>query len=195
MKSILTLFFLLWATSAYGQNAATPVKISVGNEATAVPFSQIVTSPIHPALQVGTEFDWRESDHFRLYPTVNIGYMFHKNLFQGLYINGELGFDVKFDFGLSLKSALGIGYLHTFTTQDEYQFKNGRYVNGRDKGNSRFMPSFTVGLGYRLQPGDYQSTELFLLYQSWLEYPYSPGFIPLMSHTNLQFGSKFYPFK
>jgi hypothetical protein len=32
-----------------------------------------------------------------------------------------------------------------------------------------------------------------VLYQSWLEYPYSPGFIPLMSHTSLQVGTKFYP--
>ncbi|MEM6540229.1 MAG: hypothetical protein AAF634_03665, partial [Bacteroidota bacterium] len=97
-------------------------------------------------------------------------------------------------FGINLKSKIGIAYLHTFSTQQEFQFEDGEYRSGRDKGNSRFMPSFTTGLGYRLHPTERNSSEIFLLYQSWLEYPYSPGFIPLMAHTNLHLGVKLYPF-
>lgn len=194
MKRIVLLIFTLFPLTSYAQDSTLPFRIMVGNEATAIPFTQVFTTPVHPAIQIGTEFDWRESDHFRLYPAVNIGYMFHKRLFQGIYLNGELGLDFKTNFGLNLKSALGLGYLRTFTTQQEFQFEDGRYKSDSDRGNSRIMPSLTVGLGYRLEPSDYQSTELFILYQSWLEYPYSPGFIPLMSHTNLQIGSKFYPF-
>ena len=179
--------------SVYGQNGR-PLTITLGNEATALPFTQVISTPVHPTIQFGTEFDWRESDHFRLYPAVNIGYMFHKKLFQGIYINGEVGLDFKTSFGLNLKSALGLGYLRTYTTQQEFQFENGRYKSGRDTGNSRIMPSLSLGLGYRFKPSDYRSTELFVMYQNWLEFPYSPGFIPLMSHTTLQVGSKFYSF-
>ena len=121
--------------------------------------------------------------------------MFHNNLFQGIYANLELGFDYKFDFGLNIKSSLGIGYLHTFTTQQEFRFENGAYVAKADRGNARIMPSFSLGMGYRLKPSDSQSTEIFVMYQSWLEFPYSPGFIPLMSHNSFHIGSKFYPFK
>ena len=178
----------------YAQNGQ-PLTIVLGNEATAIPFTQLVTAPVHPSIQIGTEFDWRESDYFRLYPKINVGYMFHDKLFQGIYINGEVGFDFKTGFGLNLKSALGLGYLRTFTTQQEFQFKNGRYKSGPDTGNSRVMPSFSLGIGYRLNPSNPGAAEVFVMYQSWLEYPYSPGFIPLMSHTSLQAGLKFYPFK
>ena len=172
-----------------------PLTLSFFNESTSVPYSSLLTSPVHPGIQLGTEFTWKESRHFRLYPSVSIGYMFHRKLFQGLYANIELGVDYKTSFGLNLKSKIGLGYLHTFSTQQEFQFKNGEYTSERDTGNPRLMPSFTTGLGYRLHPRKNDSPEVFLLYQSWLEYPYSPGFIPVMAHTSLHLGVKFYPFE
>lgn len=172
-----------------------PVKVSIFSESTSVPFSNFLPGPFHPGVQVGTEFGWKESNHFRLYPAVNIGYMFHSNLFHGIYVNAEVGFDYHFNFGLNIKSSLGLGYLHTFTTQQEFQFENGQYQSRTDRGNSRLMPSLSLGLGYRLDPSDSRSAEIFIMHQTWLEYPYSPGFIPLMSHSNTHVGSKFYPFK
>tara|TARA_R110000796_G_scaffold252571_1_gene388005 strand:+ start:52073 stop:52684 length:612 start_codon:yes stop_codon:yes gene_type:complete len=186
------LFYLLYALQSL--SAQQPVTISIFNESTTVPYTTFANAPIHPGAQIGTEFTWKENKYFRLYPSISIGYMFHKNLFKGLYANFELGVDYKTSFGLNLKSKIGLGYLHTFTTQQEFQFDEGSYKSKKDLGNSRLMPSFTTGLGFRLHPKKANSTEIFLLYQSWIEYPYSPGFIPLMAHTNLHLGAKFYPF-
>ncbi len=172
-----------------------PVVVSVFNEATTIPYTTFFNTPVHPGLQAGTQFRWKEGRHFSLYPTVNLGYMFHRKLFQGLYVNIEVAFDVKTGFGLNLKSGLGLGYLHTFNTQQEFQFSDGVYESKADKGNSRLMPSFTIGLGYNVKTGNAESAEVFVLYKSWIEYPYSPGFIPIMSHADIHAGVKFYPFK
>ncbi len=187
------LCFILFLT----QNvlAQQPVTLSIFNESTAIPYDRLFSTPIHPGVQIGTEFNWKESRHFRLYPSISVGYMFHRKLFQGLYANLELGFDYKTSFGLNLKSKIGLGYLRTFSTQQEFQFEDGEYKSRSDKGNSRLMPSFTTGLGYRLNQKENNSSEIYILYQSWLEYPYSPGFIPLMAHTNLHLGLRFYPFE
>jgi hypothetical protein len=174
--------------------AQQPVVVSFLNESTTIPYTTFLNDPIHPGVQIGTEFNWKESRHFRLYPSVSIGYMYHKKLFQGLYSNLELGFDYKTFFGLNFKTKIGLGYLHTFSTQQEFQFHDESYKSQRDLGNSRLMPSIIVGLGFRVQQKKENSPEIFVLYQSWVEYPYSPGFIPLMSHTNLHLGVKFYPF-
>ena len=175
--------------------AQQPVTISIFNESTTIPYTTFINTPIHPGFQVGTEFNWKETKHIRLYPSISIGYIFHKPLFQGIYANFEIGFDFKTNFGLNLKSKLGVGYLHTFTTKQEFQFENGQYESRGDRGNSRVMLSLSFGLGYRLNKKESESPEIFMLYQSWIEYPYSPEFIPLMSHTNLHLGFKFYPFK
>jgi len=121
--------------------------------------------------------------------------MFHRKLFQGIYLNADVGIDYQTNFGINIKSKLGLGYLHTFATQQEFQFDGKNYKRNADRGNARLMPSFTLGLGYNLDKYNPHSTEVYLLYQSWIEYPYSPKFIPLMTHTNLHLGTKFYPFK
>lgn len=189
------LFFIILVilipTSISGQTNY-PVKIAVSNEATAIPFTRFFATPIHPTIQIGTEYFYKTGPHFDVYQTGNLGYIFHNYLYQGLYLNTGIGYDYKFDFGLKLKSTFELGYLHTFTTQEEYQLENGEYVNGPDVGNSRLMPVLSLGLGYIITKEDRVRSEVFLLYKSWVEYPYSPDFIPVMTHINLEIGYKIY---
>jgi len=169
-----------------------PVKLAFSNEATAIPYTRLFTTPVHPCIQLGTEYQYKAGPHHEFYQTANLGYIFHNYLYQGIYLNTGIGYDYKFDFGLKLKSSFELGYLHTFTTQDEYQFRDEDYVNGADRGNSRLMPALSIGAGFLLNKGNSNSPEIFLLYKSWVEYPYSPGFIPVMAHISLEMGGKFY---
>lgn len=182
----------LFTMSIKAQKRPTPVTFSVLNEATAIPFTSFFSTPVHPGVQAGTRFMYKERKHMLLFQTINIGYVFHSKLYHGFFVNTELGYDYKFNFGLNLKTSLGIGYMHSFTTQKEYKFENGSYQSARDKGNSRVMFSLGTGIGYRLHKNNPLSTEIFIMYQSWAEYPYSPGFIPLMTHTSLQLGTTFF---
>jgi len=190
-KVVFTSLVFLMTLSVFGQKKF-PLTIAIGNEATAVPYTRFFTTPIHPTLQVGTEFVYNSAQHFRFYQTANVGYIFHNYLYQGYYLNTEVAYDYIFSFGLVLKARFGLGFLHTFATQEEYQFKDGEYVNGPDWGNIRLMPVFSLGLGYQLDKASADSPELFVLYKSWVEYPYSPGFIPIMTHINLNLGIRFY---
>lgn len=167
-------------------------EIAVFNESTSVPFSGVALRPLHPGVQIGTDIPWHESKNHKTYISLNLRYIFHKNLFRALSINLELGYDFKANFGMNLKTSVGVGYMHSFNVNKEYLFKNGRYTENKDRGNSRFVPSFSYGLGYRFKPDTFHSNEIFAKQQYWLEMPYSPGFIPLMSHANTMLGGKFF---
>lgn len=188
---LLIMVGMLCLTGAAKGQRAWPLKVALGNEATAIPFTLLPVETIHPTVQVGTEFRYKTGAHAYRYQTLNVGYMYHQYLFQGVYINSEFGYDYLLSQHLSFKSHIGLGYLHTFVTGTEYQLQDGVYELGSDKGNARMMPSLSLGLGYRMRKEDAQSPELFLLYKSWVEYPYSPGFIPVMTHVNLEIGIKF----
>jgi hypothetical protein len=190
IKSILISLLILVCLDSLSQEI--PVRVAFGNEATAIPYTKFFSTPFHPVAQIGTEFAYKENTHNYLYQTANLGYIYHKYLYQGIYLSTELGYDYRFDFGLNLKAMFGLGYLQTFAVSDEYQFKDGEYVLGKDWGNARLMPSLSIGAGYRIKPADTHSPEIFVLYQSWVEYPYSPGFIPLMTHIDLMVGMKFF---
>jgi hypothetical protein len=166
------------------------MSFSVYNQSTAIPFTRFVTTPVHPGFQVAAEFDLNDRPHGRAFTAAHLGYFFHRHLAQGFYLGGDLGFETRTRFGLSIAGMFGVGYLRTYATKPEFIFQNGSYLRRPDKGNGRLMPSLSLETGYYFGPARH-STQLFVRYQSWLEYPYSPGFIDIMSHINLHLGVRF----
>lgn len=191
MKSILILIFIT-PIILFGQGKLIPVNISIYNESTAIPFTRFVTTPIHPGMQLGTEFDYKSKVHSRLFQTANVFYFYHNYLSQGVGINTELGYEYRLKSGLAFSGLLGVGYMHTFATTEEFSFSNGRYEKKRDKGNARLYPSLSIDMGYFLKKAEKNSPKIFIRYQSWAEYPYSPDFIPVMTHINLHLGARFF---
>lgn len=191
MKLILYIILFFVAESLHAQQKKIPVQISLYNEATAIPFTKLITTPIHPGIQVGAEFTYKETEHFRLFQTVNLSYYFHEQLNHGISINTELGGEYLTSSHFSFGALIGVGYLHTFATTKEYVFGDGQYTIATDKGNARIAPSLSLDVNYQLNKIELTSPKIFVRYQSWIEYPYSPGFIPLMSHINVHIGAKF----
>jgi hypothetical protein len=191
MKSAILILLMAMAQCLLAQEKAIPIHVSVFNEATAIPFSKFFTLPIHPGLQVGTEFNYKATAHSRLFQTANLSYFYHAQLNQGIALSSELGYEYRLRMGLAFSGLVGIGYLHTLATTKEYVLQNGQYTEKSDRGNARLYPSLSLDLGYYLRKDDARSPKIFLRYQAWAEYPYSPGFIPVMTHINLHVGAKF----
>lgn len=192
MKKLFIILGYILPNVLFGQEKVIPINVSIFNEATAIPFTRFVTTPIHPGIQIGTEFNYKVREHTRLFQTANLSYFYHNYLAQGIGINTELGYEYRLKYGLAISGLLGLGYMHTFSTCEEFTFSNGQYVKKADKGNARLYPSFSIDVGYYLKKSEANSPKLFLRYQSWVEYPYSPGFIPAMTHINLHIGAKFF---
>ena len=193
MKHIINAFlFLFFTFSLFAQKSTFPVNVSVFNEATAIPFTKMITTPIHPGIQLGTEFNYNDKSHSRLFQTANINYFYHKHLSQGIGLYTEFGYEYRLNFGLATQALVGIGYMHTFGTSEEFTFLNGNYEKKADTGNSRVYPSLSFDIGFYIRKNEKNSPKLFIRYQSWIEYPYSPGFIPVMTHINLHIGTKFF---
>lgn len=190
-NSGLLLVALLAPVVLFGQGKI-PLSISVFNESTALPFTRFFTAPIHPGIQAGTEFDYRDKNSSRLFQTANICYFFHNHLAQGIGLSTEFGYEYRLKFGLAIEGLLGVGYMHTFTTAEEFTFSNGHYEQKADGGNARLYPSLTLGVGYYVKKSEPSSPKIFIRYQAWAEYPYSPDFIPVMTHISLHLGAKFY---
>jgi hypothetical protein len=186
------LFFIIMTTPAilFGQLRQVPVNISLFNESTAIPFTRFLTIPVHPGIQIGTEFNYKIKEYSRLFQTADICYFYHNYLAQGIGLHTELGYEYRLKNGIALSGLLGIGYMHTFATTEEFTFSDGKYEKKADRGNARLCPSFSVDIGYYVNNTVKNSLKIFIRYQSWAEYPYSPGFIPIMTHINLHAGVK-----
>ncbi len=188
-KNMLLFLLLTISPVTDAHNKPKPISISFFNESTAIPFSRFFTSPIHPGIQFGTEFNYKVREHSRLFQTTNICYFYHSHLAQGIGLNTESGYEYRIKGGLALAGLLGVGYMHTFVTAEEFIFTKGYYEKKPDKGNGRLYPSFSLDIGYYLKKTEKNSSKIFIRYHSWAEYPYSPGFIPVMTHISLHIGA------
>ena len=183
---------ILLSAGCLAQNGSLPLNLSLFNESTAIPYTRFFTTPVHPGIQIGTEFNYQTKAHSRLFQTANVYYFYHRYLAQGYGLSTDFGYEYRSNLGVAFSGLIGVGYLHTFTTAEEFTFSNGKYEKRPDKGNARITPSLALEAGYYLKPKETSSSKIFIRYQSWVEYPYSPGFIPLMSHINLHLGFKFF---
>lgn len=183
---------LLVSIRLSAQSKPIPLSISLFNESTALPFTRFFTLPIHPGIQLGTEWNYKQGDHGRLFQTANVFYYHHRNLAQGVGIHSELAYEYRLKFGLAFQGMFGLGYMHSFRTAEEFDFVDGEYVAKSDLGSARLYPSLSLDVGYYLNKENAHSPKIFLRYQSWVEFPYSPGFIPVMTHINLHLGAKFF---
>ena len=192
MQKIIIILILIVPKILLGQDKGISINISVFNESTAIPFTQFVTTPIHPGIQIGSEINYKLRERSRIFQTANINYFYHNHLAQGIGFNTEFGYEYRMKFGLAFEGLIGVGYMHTFVTAEEFTFANGQYEKRPDKGNSRFYPSISLDVGYYLKKEDRTSPKIFIRYQSWAEYPYSGDFIPVMAHINLHLGVKLF---
>ncbi len=165
-----------------------PLGISVFNESISIPGTKFIATPIHPGIQVGTEFKWNRSFENHLYQTANLGYFFHNHLFQAILASSELGYDYRFKFGLSLKTRFGVGYMFAMPTQHVYVFEDGAYRESGNGAMSKFQATLSIGAGYRFKPSAAYSPEVFILYQAGAIVPFSAGFIPAITQTNVHIG-------
>lgn len=183
------LSMLLWIPSmSYGQHPVA-ISFSIFNESTAIPFTRFFTTPVHPGIQFGGEVAYHHNMKSRLFQTANLSYYYHRYLAQGIALSTEFGYEYRLKAGLAFSGRLGIGYLHTFATAEEFKYEQGQYISRPDKGNARLYPSIGLDLGFYLKQDELYSPKIFLRYQPWIEYPYSPDFIPVMTHIHLHLGA------
>jgi len=192
MRKTVLLILTFIPLLALTQVKSVPINLTFFNESTAIPFTSFFTTPVHPGIQIGTEFNFKEKPQTRFFQTANLCYFYHNYLNQGFALYSEVGYEYQLRTGFSFTGLFGLGYMHTFNNAEEFTFKDVSYQKKTDKGNTRLFPSFSLDFGYYLFKDKQNSPKVFIRYQSWAEYPYSSGFIPVMTHINLHLGTKFY---
>lgn len=184
-------FFL--STYCIAQGKKIPVTISLYNESTSMPFTKVFSLPLHPGIAISTEFDYNKSPvKSRIFQTLGVNYYYHKHFNQAVTFLTEFGYEYRFKVGIELSALLGLGYMRGFRTKTEYEYKNGGYVIAKNVGVGRVTPSFSMETGYYLSSLEKNNIKIFARYQIWIEFPFSPGFIALLPHSNFHLGVKFF---
>ncbi|MDX1907316.1 MAG: hypothetical protein SF053_09805 [Bacteroidia bacterium] len=102
--------------------------------------------------QLGIERYLATTANFQVIGSLSITNYFVKQNFTAYSFNPRIGIRYTTDFGLTLESHLGLGYLYRSYKFDEYDVNSqGQVVSKGKASQSSVMPNLAIGIGYDLR--------------------------------------------
>jgi hypothetical protein len=189
MKSLLLIAFLLAGSSIIAQDSGSkngnfPLTITLFSESVSLPnFRNIFKNP-NLGIRIGTEIYYAKNESRQVIQTINLGYYYHKDFQNGLYLSSEFGYR-KFINKAFVDATLGVGYLLIDSALPRYERKGNDYERiGNTFG--RIMPTLGLGAGYQ-----FESVSVFSRYEMFGETPFGFNGVPALPHKALHVGTRF----
>ncbi len=173
-----------------------PVAVSVFNERhRAALHLKFPTLPIHLGVRVKVRNSTTTAKARTAFTKRPIGVIFTTTTWRRAhYLNTEISLRVPRQVGLAFETLLGVGNLHTSPPRRNMPLATRRILlRKRDKAQSAIMLFVGLGSGLLHPRQKHAGTKIFLRYQAWAEYPFSPDsrIPPHDPLTNLHLGVKF----
>ncbi|MET2983627.1 hypothetical protein [Aureibaculum conchae] len=167
------------------------ISATLFDEHIAAPFEIREDSPRHLGAAISYELSRKRSGVYQFAHIFQIGYYYHKNFNQAGFIAWKPKFELRFADTFNIHVILGVGYAHSFPTQQTYKFDNGKYKKKTNWGKPHFMPSVGFGAGLHLDKLGIP-IEIFGRYETFSLAPYAiKGRIPMTINTMLGLGVKY----
>lgn len=204
MRNSMTIFFLLLSVMFFHQKligqekkhekkwfSKHPVDFAFGNASVGMPFTNFLKSPFFPMVSIGTEFYYKQKEHFDFYQSARLNYYYAKYSTSGVVLNSEVGFRYRFNFNLFADAGIGVGYAHLFGPNAVFKQKNNsEYEQVTDWGTPRLQTDFFLSAGYDFSRNSKLPLSLYVKYANYIDILYSPD-IPALPHNIIQIGARY----
>lgn len=189
LKYVITLVVLLTFLQTNAQEfRSRPVTISIFTVATQFPGGKI--TPLHPGLELGTEFRYNHSVKNQWLQTIKAGGYYHQYSQTALQLYSELNYRRKIFQKMSGDAKLGMGYMYAIPDLQTFELKDGIYEEKKPSGRSQFMASVALGLRYHLSDSS-DGPQLFMNMQCFFQMPFIKSYVPVLPNTALHAGVAF----
>lgn len=173
---ILLFFFAHQTIVAQDKSQSISISLLKENSPTAIksllnPFQK----PFYFGGAIGYEWKRKQINSYSFHHVLQLGYYHHKLHHQNIFLMWKPKFQLTIAQRLHLKLFPGIGYAHTFPTQETYELKDGEYQRKDNFGKPHAMLSIGGGLGFQFQ----NNMEFFIHSEFAATLPYAPeGTLP-----------------
>ena len=132
----------------------------------------------HPGLIAGADVTLFSSGKTDIAAGLQTGYYYHRLNSHGLFIQPLIRVQRTFSSGFFLDAALGAGYLHMIPDGKVYEVVDGKAAEVSNCGSPNFMPSFSLGAGYKFWQKTSIPLAVSLSTGIFGEYPFNTYMLP-----------------
>ena len=171
------------------------LSFSLLNENVSFPAVKVFENPVHPGASLGAFFPFAGNEKSWLGIHPELGFYIHRKHENGMLLSCPVNYHYRFNFGMAIGGNIGIGYLHTFSNQQEFKLDNGTYKKSNSLGQPQLTVTTGIDLSYKFFKSRQHPMDVFAGYSFLVQLPYaSPVGIPLLPHTVFQIGTNWYLF-
>ena len=100
-------------------------------------------------IQIGVENYLATTNNYKIIGSFHFATFGVKQIFTAISFNPRIGLRYTADFGLTLESHIGLGYLQRFYKYDEFDVNSTGQIISKGKASQvSAMPNFALGVGY-----------------------------------------------
>lgn len=172
----------------FAQIKFTQLTLETGNAVTSLPFvgaPQLFYTNYHPFTTLGARLVWKEKGKHAWEQSVNLGYIYHRFVQHSIPLFTEIIYRYDFNASFSMRTHLGVGYLHSIPGTDRYELNDqGEYEKITNLGRAQAGVKFSISAAYSLN----ETVQLSLNYGVFGQLPFVKSYVPLLPYNCIQLG-------
>lgn len=191
MKIIFAIIFIaLFINPRFttAQRKLTQLTLEIGNAVTAFPFvgaPQLFYTKYHPFTTLGARLIWNEKRKHAWEQSFNLGYVYHRFVQHSIPLFTETIYRYDFNNSFSVRTHLGVGYLHSIPGTDRYELNDqGEYEKIANLGRAQACVKFSISVAYSIN----KEFQLSLNYGVLGQLPFVKSYVPLLPYNTIQLG-------
>ena len=152
-------------------------------------FSGLFGKPFHPGIEAGYGKIIKPRGNHEWFLELKFGYFFHRFVQHGLPVYLQFGYRYKINKNFVAETSVGAGYLHSIPATGKYKLDdNGEYQPNKGLGRVQVMGTYSIGLGYTMNPAASKPLRMFTTYQQRIQMPFIKSYVPLLPYNTLMIG-------
>lgn len=183
---IAAVLLIVLASPSYAQVKPKTLRVSFLNQTIGLPSRKLTQLPIHPTLNIGTDFRVKTGKHWQRSLGIDAYYYYQRAFEQAFMLDATYRLGYKCSFGLQTNLTTAIGYKHAVLLGDKYQLVDGEFQEVSHFGKAQFNTKIGLGLEYPI-------TETYTIttdYKVMAVAPFGDRILPFSVNTFLGAGLK-----
>ncbi|MEL6342511.1 MAG: hypothetical protein AAFV53_05220 [Myxococcota bacterium] len=178
------MFLFLFSLSASAADWSA-VQITAFNEATAVPYTRLPVTELHPGLAVSASIFSKERGAFSWSLDAELGGYHNDQVETAMYLLPSWRPTWWLHRAIGLTGMVGLGYKHAFYPQPTYMLEEGEYVRQSSWGHPEATAQ--IGTGLTIRTSDHLA--IVAQYRGSLDGPFSSSLgMPVLMHARVHLG-------
>jgi hypothetical protein len=152
-------------------------------------FSGLFGEVLHPGIEAAYGNNFSVGQHHDWFLEFKAGYFYHRYVQHAIPVYLNFGYRYRFTEHFSAETSVGAGFMLSIPATANLKLNDsGIYVKKNGVGRMQAIASFSLGLGYTVNPSSTRPVRIFTAWQQRIQTPFVKSYVPVLPYNSFMIG-------